>query len=440
MLEKMHLVICGDEGTMRYGFKDVVIDSRTGLNPRKNFVLGYGDNNYITIKDIYNGQLNITDKTDKVDDDAIQIIKKRSRIKVGDILFVSIGRIGETAIVTAKDDTWDVNESVFVFTINREIVTPEYFCTLFQSDSVQKYLTGNSSGSTFKSIKMNQLEKMIFDLPPLDVQEDITAKLSAVKAICNLRISELMHLDSLIKARFIEMFGDPEMNPYGWLKTGISTVVHGKATNGFFAKREEYVDDGNVAVLGVAYVVNRMYSQVEDLPRTNDDGNVAVLGVAYVVNRMYSQVEDLPRTNATEADIKKHQLRYGDMLFCRSSLVAEGIGKASIVPENVPEKTLFECHVIRIPLDLNKCVPEFMQVLSTTPYFRNQMIAQSKTATMTTIGQDGILKANIILPPIEKQKEFYSFVNQVDKSKAQVQKALDETQLLFDSLMQEYFG
>ena len=68
------------------------------------------------------------------------------------------------------------------------------------------------------------------------------------------------------------------------------------------------------------------------------------------------------------------------------------------------------------------------------------MIAQSKTATMTTIGQDGILKANIILPPIEKQQEFYSFVKKVDKSKVVVQAALDKAQVLFDSLMQDYFG
>ena len=116
-------------------------------------------------------------------------------------------------------------------------------------------------------------------------------------------------------------------------------------------------------------------------------------------------------------DIEKFEVKYGDMLFCRSSLVAEGIGKASIIPEDVQEKVLFECHVIRLPLDLNKCVPEFMQVLSTMDYFRNQVIAQSKTATMTTIGQDGILKTDIILPPLEKQKEFYEFVKQVDKSK-----------------------
>ena len=81
-----------------------------------------------------------------------------------------------------------------------------------------------------------------------------------------------------------------------------------------------------------------------------------------------------------------------------------------------------------------------MQTLSTMDYFRNQIISQSKTATMTTIGQDGILKTDIILPPLKQQKEFYRFVKQVDKSKAVIQKSLNETQLLFDSLMQEYFG
>ena len=128
------------------------------------------------------------------------------------------------------------------------------------------------------------------------------------------------------------------------------------------------------------------------------------------------------------------------MLFCRSSLVAAGIGKASIVPKNVPSNVLFECHVIRLPLDLTKCVPEFMQVLSTTEYFRSQIIAQSKTATMTTIGQDGILKTDIILPPLEKQKQFLQFVEQTDKSKLAIQQSLAELESLKKALMQKYFG
>ena len=145
-----------------------------------------------------------------------------------------------------------------------------------------------------------------------------------------------------------------------------------------------------------------------------DDGNVHVLGVANTVNKMYSNIDDLPRTNATSVDKEKYGVKYGDMLFCRSSLVAEGIDKASIVPKNISSNVLFECHVIRLPLNLRKCIPEFMQVLSTTEFFRQQIIAQSKKAAMTTIGQDGILKSKIILPPIEQQQKFFHFVEQTN--------------------------
>lgn len=273
-------------------------------------------------------------------------------------------------------------------------------------------LNAKGTGSTFKAIGKSVLEEVSVPQISREEQQICMDMMDLLESIIRERQSQLNKLEDLIRARFVEIFGDPSLNPFGWEKVKISTVLNGKPSNGFFAKRDDYVDDGNVAVLGVAYVVNRMYSQVYDLPRTNADDN----------------------------DIKKYSVKYGDMLFCRSSLVAAGIGKASIVPEDAPEKTLFECHVIRLPLDLEKCIPEFMQVLSTTDYFRNQMVAQSKTATMTTIGQDGIMKATIIKPPIEKQREFYSFVKQVDKSKAVVKKSLDEVQLLFDSLMQQYFG
>ena len=215
---------------MAYKFTDIVIDSRTGLNPRKNFVLGNGSNYYITIKDIYADSIHFTDKTDRVDDEAIEIIKRRSRIKVGDVLFVSIGRIGETAIVTSKDDSWDVNESVFVFTLNDAIITPEYFCLLFRSHSVRRYLAGNSSGSTFKSIKMNQLERMTFDLPAIEEQKAITAKIYSARAIIGLRQQQLTELDDLVKARFVEMFGDINVNDREWTVQPLGelcTIVRG---------------------------------------------------------------------------------------------------------------------------------------------------------------------------------------------------------------------
>ena len=246
----------------------------------------------------------------------------------------------------------------------------------------------------------------------MEEQKAIAGKLDKVSGLIEKRKTQLEKLDLLIKSRFIEIFGDPTTNPMGWDKVNISAVVGGKVGNGFFAKRDDYYDDGNVQVLGVANVVNRMYSNTEGLPKTN----------------------------GTEADIAKYGVKYGDMLFCRSSLVAAGIGKASIVPHGTPNNVLFECHVIRLPLDLQKCVPEFMQVLSTTDYFRNQVISQSKTATMTTIGQDGILKTDIIVPPLDLQKQFLKFVEQTDKSKFEIQKSLEKLEILKKSLMQQYFG
>ncbi len=295
---------------------------------------------------------------------------------------------------------------------NETVLTKKYLYYYLKSPYFQTSILNVGSRAAQAGFNKEDLSKLDINCPSFEEQDNIVHVLQKVENVIKNREIELDKLDDLIKARFVELFGDPKSNPLEWPVVNISKVVGGKVSNGFFAKRDDYCEDGNVSVLGVANIVNRMYSRLDDLPRTNAD----------------------------DKDIAKFEVKYGDMLFCRSSLVAEGIGKASIIPENVQGNILFECHVIRLPLDLSKCVPEFMQVLSTMDYFRNQVIAQSKTATMTTIGQDGILKTDIILPPFVKQKEFYDFVKQVDKSKVAVQKALDETQLLFDSLMQEYFG
>ena len=271
---------------------------------------------------------------------------------------------------------------------------------------------GMVNGATRQKLTQAAMRKMRIPLRSMEEQLYIVDVIKRIVKIKEQKQQQLQLLDELIKARFVEMFGDPQINSHGWDVVNISEAVGGKVSNGFFAKRDDYVDDGNVSILGVANIVNRMYSKVDELPRTYAD----------------------------DKDIEKYEVKYGDILFCRSSLVTEGIGKASIIPEYVQDNILFECHVIRLPLDLNKCVPEFIQALSTMDFFRNQVIAQSKTATMTTIGQDGILKADIILPPINKQREFYDFVKQICKSKVAVQKALEETQVLFDSLMQQYFG
>lgn len=291
--------------------------------------------------------------------------------------------IGATSILKMSACT---NQACAAFKKNEKVI-PEYLYYFLKSQK-EKFVRDGVGGAQ-PNISAGYLKKVEMELPSLEEQKVIVEILDKISEVVLKRNQEIQVLDDLIKARFVEMFGDPKINPFNWNVVNISQIVSGKVSNGFFARRDDYCDDGNVGVLGVANIVNRMYSKIEELPRTN----------------------------ANDEDIKKFEVKYGDMLFCRSSLVAEGIGKASIIPKNIQRNILFECHVIRLPLDLKICIPEFIQTLSTMNFFRNQIIAQSKTATMTTIGQDGILKADIILPPIEKQKDFYNFVHQVDKLK-----------------------
>lgn len=337
---------------------------------------------------------------------------RRSQLKEGDILFSIAGAVGRVSIVTKDMLPANTNQALSIIRIDRDNIHLPFIKLVLTSPIIKKQLEKKKQGAAQLIVSLKDIGDLEIPLPSFSRQIELSDKFNTVHSIIDHRKRQIEMLDTLIKARFAEMFGEPEIDPMNWNTVNIADVAAGKISNGFFAKRDEYCDDGNIKVLGV----------------TN------------IVNRMYSYTDNLPRANGTAADIEKYSVKYGDMLFCRSSLVAEGIGKASVVHQNTPANVLFECHVIRLPLNLSKCVPEFMQVLSTTDFFRKQIISQSKTATITTISHDGLLKTMIILPPMKLQKEFLTFVKQVDKTKAEVQKALDEAQLLFDSLMQEHFG
>ena len=364
-----------------------------------------GDINWVTPAELNDESDVIYESQRKITKQAV-IDSSLKPFPPGTVLLSSRAPIGKVAIAGTE---MYCNQG-FKNLICSDVIYNRYLYHFLKSKT--EYLNSLGRGATFKEISKSIVEEIEIPLPPLEEQRRIASLLDKVSDLIAKRRAQLDKLDLLVKSRFVEMFGDPVSNPKKWPIVGIQEVIGGKVSNGFFAKRDDYINDGNVQVLGVANVVNRMYSNIDDLPKTN----------------------------ATSEDREKYGVKYGDMLFCRSSLVAEGIGKASIVPPNTPNNVLFECHVIRVPLNLKKCIPEFIQVLSTTNFFRQQIIAQSKTATMTTIGQDGILKSQIILPPLEQQQKFLRFVKQTNESKLTIQQSLDKLEILKKALMQQYFG
>jgi len=143
------------EATSRFG---------TGLNPRKNFVLGHGSNYYVTIKNMCNNRIYLDDHCDKVDDDAIVKIQKRSDLQVGDLLFSGIGTIGRVYLIDKPATNWNTSESVFNLRPGSSISSEFLYLLLLHSD-MQEYAINLASGSVQKGIRMADLKRYRFALP-----------------------------------------------------------------------------------------------------------------------------------------------------------------------------------------------------------------------------------------------------------------------------------
>ncbi len=137
---------------------NIISKSGTGLNPRDNFKLGFGNNYYITIKNVKNGKIIIDDSCDKIDDESLNIINNRSDLRPGDILFTSIQPVGITYLIHEKPTNWNINESVFTIRPNYSKVTSEFLYMLLSSEEMKLFTKNSSTGSIHKGIRHSVLK------------------------------------------------------------------------------------------------------------------------------------------------------------------------------------------------------------------------------------------------------------------------------------------
>ena len=185
--------------------EEVITRIGTGLNPRDNFTLNSGgENYYVTIKNFVHGHLFLDDNCDKVDDEALKRIQERSDLCVNDILFTSIGRIGDCYLIKKQPTNWNINESVFTLRPNLMLVEPEYIYHTIHSDIVLNQIINGITGSTFKSIKIGDLKKVNIPVPSKAEQKQIAAFISIIDNLITLhqrkwkRINFAVHTDQTI--------------------------------------------------------------------------------------------------------------------------------------------------------------------------------------------------------------------------------------------------
>ena len=167
--------------------EDIIISLNTGLNPRQFFKLNTKDakNYYITIREIRGGKIVPTDKTDRINDNALKLCNNRSNLEVGDILFSGTGTIGETAVILEEPKNWNIKEGVYAIKPNPKYVNSKFLRYLLMTENVKAAYMKKVAGGTVKSIPMGEMRKLELQIPPLEKQAQIVSILDRFDALCN---------------------------------------------------------------------------------------------------------------------------------------------------------------------------------------------------------------------------------------------------------------
>lgn len=166
---------------------DLIISLKTGLNPRKNFILNPPDakNFYITVRELNGFDIVLCDKTDKVDDNALALISNRSKLSKGDVLFSGTGTIGKTALVSEDPEDWNIKEGVYAIKPDKNMIMSKFLIFSLNSSNVMKQIINKVVGSPVCSIPMAELKRVHILVPTIVEQERIVSILNRFDALVN---------------------------------------------------------------------------------------------------------------------------------------------------------------------------------------------------------------------------------------------------------------
>lgn len=165
----------------------IIMSLKTGLNPRKNFVLNTPESEgyYVTVRELMGVDIKFFDKTDRVNQDALNLINNRSNLEIGDILFSGTGTIGKTALVKEKPTNWNIKEGVYVIKPNQKMVDSKFLLFYLNSLQAIKEYEKKIVGSPVSSIPMSELKKLIIPLPTMNEQKRIVSILDNFEELTN---------------------------------------------------------------------------------------------------------------------------------------------------------------------------------------------------------------------------------------------------------------
>ena len=372
-----------------------ICEITSGSTP-KTGVSEYWDGNikWITPAELNDDTYIITDSVRKITELAVKQTGL-SPIPKGTVILSSRAPIGKVAIAGCE---MYCNQG-FKNLICSEKIDNRYLYWFLKGST--EFLNSLGRGATFKEISKSIVASIEINVPDLKEQLVVVENLEKINRIITLRRKELKELDNLIRARFVEMFGDPVSNSYGLPEATLPELgKFGRGVSKHRPRNDPRLLDGEYPLV-----------------QTGDVANASLYITSY--NSTYS-----------ELGLKQSKM-WSKGTLCIT--IAANIAKTAI-------------------LEFDACFPDsvvgFIANEKTNnifihywfSFFQAILESQAPESAQKNINLKILSELKVIVPEKEKQNEFVDFVHQVDKSKDSVQKALDEAQLLFDSLMQQYFG
>ena len=291
-----------------------------------------------------------------------------------------------------------------VFSVSDEL-DRQFLYYFLKSNIGRQMIRAKAAGSVRDNLKLDMLKEMTIPDISLDDQRLCVATLDNLQYLIELRKKQLNELDNLVKARFVEMFGIYPANQMGW-ETG---KIRDTVADVRYGSSRPAVDGGKYPYLRMN---NITYGGELDL-------------------------SDVKRIDVPENELDKCTVRRGDVLFNRTNS-KELVGKTCVYDRD--EMMVLAGFVIRVRVN-DRVLPEFLSAFLNTDFSKKTLSEMCKAAIgQANINAQEMQNIGLYLPPLELQRQFVQFKKQIDKSKVVVQKALDEAQTLFDSLMQQYFG
>ena len=327
-----------------------------------------------------------------------EYIKLRNNTKICEADDILIARYGASIgkILTGLAGAYNV---AIMRTIPDEtILKKRYLYYYLKSSYFQNNILNVGSRAAQAGFNKEDLSKLSIHCPKIEEQDDIADILEKVEKIIAERERELKLLEEFIKARFVELFIGKN-----YPLVALDDLSLGKGEYGAQSASIEYDND------------RPRYVRITDI---NDDGTL----------------NDDIVSSANVEDDEQYKLSYGDFLFARMGAT---VGKTYFYKTG---NQIFAGYLIRYKLNLEKVMPEYLYSYTKLDEYKTWVMLNQSGAAQPGINAKKYGSLQIPVPPIDLQNEFAAFVAQIDKSKVAVQKALDEAQLLFDSLMQQYFG